>query len=57
MDSYYTSAPLFDHLYINETIATGTYKPQMQGLPNEIVPAQCHLTMTDGNAGLVAALP
>jgi len=33
MDSYYTSVPLFDHLYYHDTVATGTCKKTTPGLP------------------------
>ncbi|XP_070554816.1 piggyBac transposable element-derived protein 4-like [Ptychodera flava] len=36
MDSYYTSAPLFDHLYVHNIAATGTCRMYTLGLPNEI---------------------
>ena len=42
MDSYYTSAALFDHLYINGTVATGTCKMQTEGLPDEIKRAKLY---------------
>jgi hypothetical protein len=36
VDNYYTSAVLFDHLYSNGTLATGTCKSLTTGIPEEM---------------------